>query len=377
MAAEVKIKKSFPGFEVDVELTVNNGVTALLGESGSGKSVTLKCIAGIERPDEGRIEVDGRTVFDAGRHIDIPAQKRRVGLLLQGGALFPNMDVERNILSGRRDMEKDAAKARANELMERFHLTGQRRQYPNELSGGQAQRCALARILMGEPDILLLDEPLTALDSTLKWQLEQELAEAFSAFKGTVIYVTHDRGEAYRLCDRVSVVSNGRAHGTVDKHRLFGDPETRAAAMLTGCRNISRAKATPDGILALDWGATLPCSVEAAQSAAYVGVRAHSLRLAPAPAGAFVPASVSASTSAFTSASDSVPASVSVSVSSDSGFVCRVQRVIEDVFENMLVLATPAGALIYCAAPTSAPFAPGDVVAVSADPGDVLPLREE
>ena len=152
MSLQVAIKKRFSGFSLDVSLNTDGGVMGILGASGSGKSMTLKCIAGIERPDRGRIVVDGVTLFDSEKHIDLTPQRRRTGLMFQNYALFPNMTVAQNIRAGaRRERDKAKREALAERLMESFQLQPLAKHYPSQLSGGQQQRVALARILVSDP----------------------------------------------------------------------------------------------------------------------------------------------------------------------------------------------------------------------------------
>lgn len=176
MSLVVDIKKDFGRFRLDVEFEAGSGeVTGLLGASGCGKSVTLKCVAGIEKPDEGRIVLDGRVLFDSERRIDLTPQRRRVGYLFQNYALFPNMILAQNIAVGVRDRAK--RRETVERLVKSFYLEGCEGKYPRQLSGGQQQRAALARILASEPEVLMLDEPFSALDSYLKWQVELEVEQ--------------------------------------------------------------------------------------------------------------------------------------------------------------------------------------------------------
>ncbi|MDR1622945.1 MAG: ATP-binding cassette domain-containing protein, partial [Synergistaceae bacterium] len=226
MSITVSIKKSFGDFTLDVMFEAESEVVGLLGASGCGKSMTLKCIAGVVRPDQGRIVVNGTPLFDSEKGIDLSPQKRRVGLLFQNYALFPNMTVEENISvvlkseglkSGgrypRRFSGGEGVRDRAARLVEKFHLRGLERHYPGQLSGGQQQRAALARIMAGNPSILMLDEPLSALDSYLRWQLEEELLQILEEFEGTTLYVSHNRDEVFRLCKKVCVMNLGHSEG--------------------------------------------------------------------------------------------------------------------------------------------------------------------
>ena len=194
MSIYADIEKTLGDFHLNVKLEAGDEVLALLGASGCGKSMTLKCIAGIVRPDRGRIEVDGRVLFDSEKHIDLSPQQRRTGLMFQNYALFPNMTVLQNIRAGARREKDSAAKERKiQEIMDSFGLAELSAHYPWQLSGGQQQRTALARLLVSGPDILLLDEPFSALDSHLRFRLERELAEVIRDFGRTVILVSHDR----------------------------------------------------------------------------------------------------------------------------------------------------------------------------------------
>ncbi len=282
---EVSIKKKIGTFCLDVSFTSEDEIFAILGASGCGKSMTLKCIAGIETPDEGRIVLNGRTLFDSAKRINLPPQKRRVGYMFQDYALFPNMTVEQNIRIG---MGKKPDEALVQEFVERFSLTGLEKHLPRQLSGGQKQRVALARMLAAKPEILLLDEPLSALDTYLKWQVEEELNSLFSTIQTTILFVTHSRDEVYHLCDRVCVLERGHAETIQEKKDFFANPRTLAAARLSGCRNFSAAKRIDERTLfAVDWGLTLTLPADVPADISFVGVRAHDILVGEA-AGAGV-----------------------------------------------------------------------------------------
>lgn len=240
MSLVVDIQKRLGSFCLDVSFETDGGVLGLLGASGSGKSMTLKCIAGIERPDKGRIILNGMTLFDAEKHIDLPSQKRHVGYLFQNYALFPTMTVRQNILCGLH-WERDRIK-RENalaEIIELMQLTGLEKRYPHQLSGGQQQRVALARILVNRPELLMLDEPFSALDRHLRDQLQIQMQEFLRHFGRETLIVTHDQDEAYHLCNRVAVVDEGEVHSLKETTALFRNPASRQAAILTGVRNIA------------------------------------------------------------------------------------------------------------------------------------------
>lgn len=213
MSLSVDIRKRLGNFQLDVSFVAEDPseTFALLGASGCGKSVALKCIAGIETPDEGRIELNGRVLFDSDSRVNVPVQGRRVGYLFQNYALFPMMTVEQNVLASVRSGSREERLERARAQMRAFRLGGLEHQRPAQLSGGQQQRCALARIMANEPELLLLDEPFSALDGYLRWQLELELADTLRAFPGGAVFVTHNRDEVYRMCDRVCVLTAGKS----------------------------------------------------------------------------------------------------------------------------------------------------------------------
>ena len=239
MSLEVNIEKKLDGFTLRAAFTAGNTSTALLGASGCGKSMTLRCIAGIVKPDCGRIVLDGRVLFDSDRHIDLPPQQRGVGLLFQNYALFPNMTVEQNILCGLK-AEKDptARRAACAEMLRTMRLEPLAKRCPAQLSGGQQQRAALARILVGKPRILMLDEPFSALDSYLREEVEGEVGSLLANFAGTALLVTHNRDEAYRLCKEMIVLNEGQVLRAGKTKEVFADPQSVAAARLTGCKNI-------------------------------------------------------------------------------------------------------------------------------------------
>ena len=276
MALLVDIEKKLRDFTLKVKLEADRDVLALLGASGCGKSMTLKCIAGIEKPDRGRIELDGVVLYDSAKHINLPPQQRKVGYLFQQYALFPNMTVTQNIRCGLRD-KKRAAEV-LPEIISAMHLDGLEEAHPNRLSGGQQQRVALARILVNEPQLLLLDEPFSALDSQLRFQLEEELRRTIARFGKTVLLVSHNRDEVFRLADRIAVMNRGLVEVCETKKALFAEPVTRTGAFLTGCQNISPLKRLPDGrIRALDWGVSLTPPREAG-GASFVGIRMHDIQ---------------------------------------------------------------------------------------------------
>ncbi|MCE5344045.1 MAG: ATP-binding cassette domain-containing protein, partial [Eubacteriales bacterium] len=276
---EAQIEKRLGHFNLRVDLAAGNETLALLGASGAGKTMTLKCLAGLMKPDRGRIVVDGKVWFDSEKHIFVPPQARGVGLLFQNYALFPNMTVRQNLLCGlRRETPRREREAAAQRLIDRFHLTGLENHLPVQLSGGQQQRAALARCLARKPKLLLLDEPFTALDNHLRWQLEQELSVMLAGFDGTALYVTHDRDETRRLCQKVCVMHAGRTQDMTDVGQWYHSPDTRSAALLAGFENVTDVIVTQGTANIADWGLCFPCGETATVAAAF---RAEDTRFAP------------------------------------------------------------------------------------------------
>lgn len=210
MAIDVKILKKWGEFCLDIRFQSQSKRIGILGASGCGKSMTLKSIAGIETPDSGYIEIDGNILFDKETKINLKTQKRKVGYLFQNYALFPTMTVEQNIAAGLKG-KKPVLRRRVGEMVRKFGLTGLENRYPHQLSGGQQQRTALARIMAYEPEVILLDEPFSALDMYLKDRMEQELLQMLELYEGTVIMVSHNRDEIYRFSEEVLVMDEGKS----------------------------------------------------------------------------------------------------------------------------------------------------------------------
>lgn len=272
----VDIEKRLGAFQLRARFETQGDTLALLGASGCGKSVTLKCIAGIMTPDRGRIVLNDRVLFDSDRRIDLPPQKRRVGYLFQQYALFPNMSAAQNIACAVRQLPTHERALRVREMVRLFQLEGLEDLRPHALSGGQQQRVALARIFAASPEVLLLDEPFAALDSYLRWQLELSLMKTLEDYAGDVVFVSHSRDEVYRLCRSVCVLSNGLAEPQMPVKDLMDAPKTRAAALLSGCKNVSRAeKAGEFCVYCADWGATLRTAQRVPDEITFAGYRAH------------------------------------------------------------------------------------------------------
>ena len=278
MSILVEIEKKLGAFELNVGFSAEDEVVALLGASGCGKSMTLRCIAGIETPDRGRIVVDGVTLFDSEKKINLSPQERHTGLLFQNYALFPNMTVLQNIKAGAKREKNTARREKLmGEIIKSFGLSELLKRYPRQLSGGQQQRTALARILVSSPDILLLDEPFSALDSHLRFRLEEEVRQVMRSFGKSVILVSHDRDEVFRLSDKIAVMNSGKIEVFGEKKDVFADPVTRTGAILTGCKNISRIEPIDEThVKALDWGMVLETR-RGTSEAEYIGIRMHDI----------------------------------------------------------------------------------------------------
>lgn len=284
MELVVEIEKELKGFKLTSQFKMKKGVTGLLGASGSGKSMTLRCIAGLETPNRGKILLNGRTLFDSEAGINLPAQKRRVGLLFQNYALFPHMTVAQNIqfpLQGQGEQEKKEKTLRLLELMQ---LKGLENRYPSQLSGGQQQRVALARALAIEPEILLLDEPFSALDNHLRRQMEDQLLEILSTYAGLTLLVSHNMEEAYRLCHQLVIMDQGKVTMLGDREEIFRRPTSLAAAKLTGCRNIAKIEAQDQqGVRVAEWGIQVVLEKDVFQTGTYVGIRSNHVQWAAGP----------------------------------------------------------------------------------------------
>jgi molybdate transport system permease protein len=283
---EVQIEKKLADFTLDVAFRATETPLSILGASGAGKSMLLRCIAGLERPNRGRITLQDRTLFDSTQRVAIPARERRIGMLFQHYALFPHRTVVQNIAFGLHDLPRDEQSARTAALVSRTHLAGLEQRYPRELSGGEQQRAALARALAIQPEALLLDEPLSALDTHLRGQVEALLQETFATYRRPALLVTHNMEEAYRLGEQLLVLARGRVAAFGPKEEIFRRPATSEVARLTGCKNISRAQPNPDGTLqALDWNCRLRLKHQPAVTPKYIGIRAHHIDFPETTAG--------------------------------------------------------------------------------------------
>lgn len=352
MSIYVDIKKRLGGFQLDAQFEVGSETLALLGASGCGKSMTLKCLAGVEKPDSGVIVANGRTLFDSRKDVNLPPQQRRVGMLFQNCSLFPNMTVRENIMAAL-TRAKGAANAEQGlrTLLSRFYMEGLEEHYPAQLSGGQQQRAALIRIMAVEPEILLLDEPFSALDSYLRWQLELELAQTLEEFTGTAVLVSHDSDEVYRLCEKVCPMTGGRTDRTYETRELFATPSTLTACLLSSCKNYSRVRRTGERTLyAIDWNSELKCAAPIPDGTDHIGVRAHYIK--PVEGGG------------------------------ENVISCHVTRVIDDLFSTIIMAAPDSGtprrgfSLLRVELPRqrAGGVKAGDLIRLHIDGKDIIPL---
>lgn len=307
MPLVVHIKKKLNRYTLVSDFKTS-GRLALLGASGSGKSMTLKCIAGIETPDEGIIILNGRTLFDSDKKINVIPQKRKIGYLFQNYALFPNMTVSENIAIGMKNKTKDK---RLGEILSEFYIEDIRNKYPYEISGGQQQRTALARIVASEPDAILLDEPFSALDNYIRWKLEMTVADTIGKFGGISVMVTHDRNEAYRNCNEICVIDEGRSQPVISTHELMSNPMTVGAARISGCKNIYGIEKTnkKNEIFIPNLNIYLKAAKNVGDNIEFVGLRAHYFTLE----------------------------------GSINKIECTIERVTEDIFSTIIMLK-PVGA---------------------------------
>jgi molybdate transport system ATP-binding protein len=237
------------GFVLEVSFDVGAGITILFGPSGAGKTTLLDCIAGLKTPEAGRISAGGRVFFDRDRGIDIPVQRRKVGYVFQDLALFPHLSAEDNIAYGLAGLNRNARRQRTAAVLESFRISNVSKQKPGEISGGERQRVALARALVMDPCLLLLDEPLAALDAATKGQIIDDLRTWNDDHRVPILYVTHSREEVFALGDRVLVLENGRIVAQGTPHEVMTAPRQEMVAQLAGFENIFDAEvlATHEG----------------------------------------------------------------------------------------------------------------------------------
>ena len=278
MGIKVDIKRKLGEFSLDIHFQTESKRIGILGASGCGKSMTLKSIAGIEIPDSGMIQIDDKVLFDSANKVNLKPQKRNVGYLFQNYALFPNMTVEQNIGIGFTGNKEDKQKM-VEQLIHHFQLDGLEKLYPSKLSGGQQQRTALARIMAYEPDVILLDEPFSALDAYLRERMLTELMEMLSDYEGTVIMVSHSRDEIYSFSEEVLVIEDGHGIRLGPVKEVFNAPRYKTAARLTGCKNIADVcRMDAQTVYVKDWDVQLTFKRRTvSENVKAIGIRAHDL----------------------------------------------------------------------------------------------------
>ena len=316
MSLSVNIRKKLPAFDLDVQIEAGEERLGLLGASGCGKSLTMRCIAGVETPDEGRIVVNDRVFFDSEAKVNLTPQERKTAYLFQNYQLFPNLSVEQNVQAG---MDRTLTKAQKHEAALKalgvFSMEGFAQRYPGRLSGGQQQRVALARMIAARPGIFMFDEPFSALDAYLKSSLEQTLLDMLDLVRSTVLYVSHDIDEAFRFCDRICVIADGRVAEIGPTSQIVNDPHTLAAVKLSGCKNVSPAVKVDDHTVeATDWGMAFHTRRTVPDDVAHVGIRASYIHRPKAD-----------------------------KVEGHNTFELTVHRTSDSRFERSVMLETPAG----------------------------------
>ncbi len=290
MSLHVDIQKKWKDFSLNIQFSCDdNDVMGVLGESGSGKSMTLRCIAGLITPDAGHIELNNRTLYHGVKRINLKPKERNIGYLFQNYALFPHMTVHENVRCACRGTAGKKA-SEADGWLREFDLQALKKRYPAQLSGGQQQRVALARAMAMAPDLLLLDEPFSALDSHLREGLTLEMRRRLARFEHPSLLVTHSRDEAYKICNFLFFLQNGKSVCFGQTKEMFKNPKKLSVARLSGCKNFSRAEHARDGwVHALDWGVTLPVEQKVPQNFTHIGVRAHHFLPCKADASGAIP----------------------------------------------------------------------------------------
>ena len=281
-------------FVLEVDFHAAPGFTILFGPSGAGKTTLLDCIAGLTKPDSGRIAINDRVLFDAAECTDVPVAKRRVGYVFQNLALFPHLTVEQNVKYGLPQLPPVERTVQASSILQAFRISHLAQRYPREISGGESQRTALARTLVTDPAVLLLDEPLAALDASTKSKIIDDLRLWNQAHRIPILYVTHSREEVFALGERVLVLDAGRIVAQGTPHEVIEAPQQETVAQLVGFENIfdalveaiSPQRGTMTCRVAGDGGPVLletPLVRGGVGSALRVGIRAGDILLATQP----------------------------------------------------------------------------------------------
>jgi molybdate transport system ATP-binding protein len=245
----VRVQKRFRGesdsqFTLEVELLVAAGFTILFGASGAGKTTLLDCVSGLQTPDGGTIAIGETILFDSQSRVNLPPSRRSVAYLLQSLALFPHMTVEQNVQYGLASLNKADRDTRSGEVLESFRISSLVQRRPSEISAGERQRVALARALVTRPRVLLLDEPLTALDAVTKGRILDDLRAWNRRHRIPVLYVTHDREEVFALGESAIVLEEGRIVARGSPHEVLQRPQSESVAQLAGFENIFECSVT-------------------------------------------------------------------------------------------------------------------------------------
>ena len=241
----VSIRKTLKSlFDLDVDFMVQPGINILFGPSGAGKTTLLDCIAGLTKPDTGQLSISDRVLFDSARHVDVPVTKRNIGYVFQDLALFPHLNVEANVGYGLFSLATGERKRRVSHALESMGIGSLAPRRCTELSGGERQRVALARALVTKPSILLLDEPLAALDLPVRMKIAEDLRRSVQSSQIPVLYVTHSRDEVFMLGEHLLVLEHGRIIAEGTPHHVLSAPRGETVAQLAGFENIFDATVT-------------------------------------------------------------------------------------------------------------------------------------
>ena len=283
---EIAVERDLENFTLSIAFDCAKGAVGLLGPSGSGKSMTLRMIAGVSTPDRGRITLNGRVLFDRSTGHNVPAAQRRIGVVFQDYALFPHLTVAENVAFGLHAVPNEERRLHVEQQLSSLGISELANRFPREISGGERQRVAIARSMVMRPDALLLDEPFAALDPHLRRQTEEQLRETLAHFNGVVVFVTHDMEEAFRFCTDLLVLDRGTVIARGPKHELFERPRTVAAARLTGCKNIAAARPVAvDRVSVAAWECELRTSATLSNALTHVGYRSHQIVFQPHAVG--------------------------------------------------------------------------------------------
>ena len=275
MSLFVDIEKQLGNFNLKIKFETNKNVASLLGASGSGKSMTLKAVAGIITPDRGRIVLNDRVLFDSEQKINVKIQDRNVGYFFQDYALFPNMNVRQNIMMGMKKYPKDYDReTRLQEIAKMMGIDGLLNHQIHQLSGGQKQRVALARIIVNDPEIILFDEPFSALDEHLRTKLQMDMKKMIENLQKEAIIVTHNRDEAYTLSQETILIDEGHVVEFNDTKELFKNPHYLKTSIITGCKNNIPCVVHDDKVSAPSYGIIFQIK-GVDKDIKYIGLRAH------------------------------------------------------------------------------------------------------